>query len=61
MVVVKLVIALISGLEGLSSLTFVLGLDGLSPKGVWHVLGGGMGMELVSSRRLLICEESLVW
>ena len=36
-----MVIALISGLEGLSSLTFVLGLDGLSPIGVWDVLGGG--------------------
>ena len=36
----KLVVTLISGLEGLSSLTFVLGLDGLSPIGVWDVLGG---------------------
>jgi len=33
--------AWISGLEGLSSLTFMLGLDGLSPIGVWDVLGGG--------------------
>jgi len=32
---------LISGLEGLSSLTFVFGLDRLSPTGVWDVLGGG--------------------
>ena len=37
----KLVVAWISGFEGLSSLTFVLGLDGLSPIGVWDVLGGG--------------------
>jgi len=36
-----LVIALISGLEGLSSLTFVLGLNGLSSIGVWDVLGVG--------------------
>jgi len=33
-----LVIVLISGLKGLGSLTFVLGLDGLSPIGVWDVL-----------------------
>ena len=38
---VKLVVAPIGGLEGLSSLTFVIGLDGLSPIGVWDVLGGG--------------------
>jgi len=37
----NLVVALISGLEVLSSLTFVFGLDGLSPIGVWDVLGGG--------------------
>jgi len=36
-----LVVALISELEGLSSLTFVLGLDGLSPIRFWDVLGGG--------------------
>jgi len=36
-----IVVAWISGLEGLSSLTFMLGLDGLSPIGVWDVLGGG--------------------
>jgi len=36
-----LVIGWISGLEGLSSLTFVLGLDRLSPIGVWDMLGGG--------------------
>jgi len=41
LVVVELVVALISGLEGLSSLTFVFGLDGLSPIGVWDVLSGG--------------------
>ena len=41
MVAVKSVVALISGLKGLSSLTFVFGLDGLSPIGVWDVLGGG--------------------
>jgi len=38
--VVKLVVAVNSGLEGLSSLTFAFGLDGLSPIGVWDVLGG---------------------
>ena len=38
---VKLVVAPIGGLERLSSLTFVFGLDGLSPIGVWDVLGGG--------------------
>jgi len=36
-----LVVALISELGGLSSLTFVLGLDGLSLIGVWDVLSGG--------------------
>ena len=36
-----IVYAWISGLEGLSSLTFMLGLDGLSPIGVWDVFGGG--------------------
>ena len=41
LVAVKFVVALISGLEGLSSLTFVFGLDGLTPIGVWDVLGGG--------------------
>ena len=41
LVVVKLVVAWINGLKGLSSLTFVLGLDGLSPIRVWDVLGGG--------------------
>ena len=41
LVTVKFVVALISGLEGLSSLIFVFGLDGLSPIGVWDVLGGG--------------------
>jgi len=37
----KLVVVVISGLEGLSLCTFVFGLDGLSPIGVWDVLGGG--------------------
>jgi len=41
LVAVELVVAWISGLEGLSSLTFVFGLDGLSPIRVWDVLGGG--------------------
>ena len=41
LVAVKLFVVWISGLEGLSLLTFVLGLDGLSPIGVWDVLGGG--------------------
>jgi len=40
LVAVKLVVAWISGLEGLSSLTFVFGLEGLSPIGVWDVLSG---------------------
>jgi len=40
-VAAKLVIVLISGLERLSSLTFMLGLNGLSPIGVWDVLSGG--------------------
>ena len=49
LVAVKSVVALISGLERLSSLTFVLRLDGLSPIGVWDVLGGGtMGLGLVN-------------
>ena len=30
-----------SGLEGLSSCTCMFGLEGLSPIGVWDVLGGG--------------------
>jgi len=41
LVAVKFFVAWISGLEGLSSLTFVLGLDELSPIGIWDVLGGG--------------------
>ena len=41
LVAAKLVIVLISGLERLSSLTFMLGLNGLSPIGVWDVLSGG--------------------
>jgi len=32
---------MINKLEGLSSYTFVFGLDGLSPIVVWDVLGGG--------------------
>jgi len=32
---------MISGREGLSSHTFMFGFDGLSPIGVWDVLGGG--------------------
>jgi len=38
---VKLVVVVISGIEGLSSCTFAFRLDGLSPIGVWDVLGGG--------------------
>ena len=36
----KFVVVVINGLEGLSSHTFVFGLEGLSPIGVWDVLGG---------------------
>jgi len=39
--VVKFVIAVINELEELSSHTFVIGLEGLSPIEVWDVLGGG--------------------
>ena len=38
----KLVVVVISGLEGLSSLPFAFGLDGLSPIRVCDVLGSGM-------------------
>jgi len=40
LVAMEIVDVWISGLEGLSSLTFMLGLDELSPIGVWDVLGG---------------------
>jgi len=38
---IKFVFLMISVLEGLSSRTCVFGLEGLSPIGVWDVLGGG--------------------
>ena len=54
---------LFSELEGLSSLTFVIGLEGLSPIGVWDVLGGGAhdGQGACEFPSATLGEESLVW
>jgi len=39
--VISFIVVVIYELEGLSSHTFVFGLEGLSPIRVWDVLGGG--------------------
>jgi len=41
-VLISFVVVVIRELEGLSSHTFVFGLEGLSPIRAWDVLGGGM-------------------
>ena len=54
---------LFSELEGLSSRTLVIGLEGLSPIGVWDVLGGGAhdGQGACEFPSATLGEESLVW